>query len=88
MHHQIKCRTNRNGEKIMPLYDYECEACNHVQEITHNIHEKVTEYFCPKCDKVSQMKKIMSSLNFTLSGDCWAKDGYTKKSDKFNHYIG
>jgi putative FmdB family regulatory protein len=71
----------------MPLYDYECEICKGVQEISHRIRDKITEHHCQNCNKVTHMKKIITSLNFKLCGSCWAKDGYTTKLDKFNHYI-
>ena len=58
----------------MPLYTYECPICEIVFESIKKYEEIV---LCPKCNNKTQ--KIPSVSNFHLKGDCWAKDGYSKK---------
>lgn len=61
----------------MTLYEYECQSCGTViesfQHMTDPIHVKLD---CPKCGPDQPVHKIITSMNFTLKGRGWAKDGY------------
>ncbi|MBI3794120.1 MAG: zinc ribbon domain-containing protein [Nitrospinae bacterium] len=59
----------------MPIYEYACDKCKVVKEITHGISEKKSPK-CPKCGKV--MKRIMSLGSFQLKGTGWYKTDYPK----------
>ena len=62
----------------MPIYDFECEECGHVQE-----ELILTKDDIPKCMECgNDMKRIMSSSNFILKGRNWAKDSYGLKESK------
>ena len=60
----------------MPTYEYECDKCRALIEITHYMDDVGKEQRCPHCDNV--LKRIISSSNFTLKGGGWYKDGYDK----------
>lgn len=59
----------------MPLYDFKCPQCKkRFERIVKNDLEKVG------CDCGTQTKIVFNpSSNFHLKGDCWEKDGYSKK---------
>lgn len=55
----------------MPRYDYECPACDHPFEVSmtfaeYDLHKPQP---CPECGVVGN--RVISSVNFTLSGDDW-----------------
>jgi putative FmdB family regulatory protein len=62
----------------MPFYDYTCEACGEVweefQPITATPHT-----LCPVCGAEKAKRLISNPGGFKLSGDGWAKDGYSRK---------
>lgn len=60
----------------MKIYDYECKRCKFRLEdyYIYSDDELVT---CTICHK--PMDKLPSAPIFKLKGDCWEKDGYTKK---------
>tara|TARA_R100001463_G_C3485258_1_gene217402 strand:- start:216 stop:404 length:189 start_codon:yes stop_codon:yes gene_type:complete len=62
----------------MPIYEYKCEVCTHLEESIEDIDTK--EIQCPVCD--SKAKRIISLSSFELKGDGWYKDGYSSKSTK------
>jgi putative FmdB family regulatory protein len=43
----------------MPLYDYECQNCKHIQEELHSMSGPTYTIICKKC-KSEYMKKCMS----------------------------
>ncbi|MFQ5645574.1 MAG: FmdB family zinc ribbon protein [bacterium] len=52
----------------MPKYDYECDACNKIFEVTQRIHDDpLTE--CIYCG--GQVRKLISSSAFLLKGEGW-----------------
>ena len=61
----------------MPLYEFECECKNKVEEITKIGTETI---LCPVCGK--NMKKLMSVSSFHLKGNGWYATDYGKKSVK------
>lgn len=58
----------------MPIYDYQCQSCNKVEEF---IVMGKTKIICPVCGS-SDMKQLVSLSNFRLIGDNWSRDGYTR----------
>ncbi len=60
----------------MPVYEYECEECKHVNERTHSIKDIITKLKCDKCEKLAKVKRLISTTSFVLKGGGWFKDGY------------
>lgn len=66
----------------MPTYEYQCQTCDNVMEVFQKLKDnKLEEYCCNKCNSVQPVKKIITSMNFTLIGRGWAKDGYMNTYD-------
>jgi len=67
----------------MPVYEYECPACEKVFEVQQKISDDPLRE-CPECG--GPVKKLISQSAFHLKGGGWYKDGYSskggKKSDK------
>jgi putative FmdB family regulatory protein len=65
----------------MPLYEYSCETCKKVFEVTQGFHDAPLES-CPDCGAV--VKKLMSLGGFALRGNGWFSSDYKKatKEDK------
>ena len=61
----------------MPLYDLYCN-CGYVKEEVLKLDQEMPS--CPKCGH--QMRKAITGTTFILKGSGWAKDGYSKKSEK------
>lgn len=61
----------------MPIYEFECEACEETKEIFVTRTEQGAVIICESCGR--PMKKVMSLSSFILKGSGWAKDLYTKK---------
>lgn len=67
----------------MPIYEYKCQKCDHVEEVL----QKGTDPFyfegrgCPNCGAM-EMVRLMSLGSFHLKGGGWYSDGYSLKKDK------
>ena len=62
----------------MPVYEYQCEACNHQFELRQKFSDAPASE-CPACG--GEVKKLISNTAFTLKGGGWYAEGYgTKKS--------
>ena len=68
----------------MPIYEYKCQNCGFSFEIVQKINEKA-----PACGNTvvsgsvericsGKCNKLISKSSFSLKGDGWYKDGYTK----------
>lgn len=58
----------------MPVYEYQCEACNHAFEARQKFSdEPLTD--CPACG--GQVKKLISRAGFALKGSGWYQQGYS-----------
>ena len=58
----------------MPVYEYECPAC----EVVHEVQQRMADdplQDCPDCG--GPVKKIMSRSSFQLKGGGWYADGYS-----------
>jgi len=61
----------------MITYEYKCQNCNN----NFTIKKKITDdslIVCPKC-KSENIKQIITSSKFALSGSGWFSDEYQKK---------
>lgn len=61
----------------MPIYEYGCENCGHVEEIFQKISDDPLSE-CPKCH--GRIKKLMSMNTFHLKGSGWYVTDYASKS--------
>lgn len=62
----------------MPVYEYECKACEKVFEVQQKMAEEPLSS-CPDCQ--GSVSKLMSMSSFQLKGGGWYADGYASKSD-------
>jgi putative FmdB family regulatory protein len=60
---------------LMPLYEYECQACGHRLEAQQKLADAPLTK-CPECGK-EQLQKLISATSFTLKGGGWYKDLYS-----------
>ena len=58
----------------MPIYEYQCEACQDVIEAQQSLSDKPLTT-CPACAGV--LKKLISRSSFQLKGGGWYSDGYS-----------
>ena len=58
----------------MPIYEYECSACGHHEEIIQNFSDKPLTK-CPECS--GKMNKLISQSAFHLKGSGWYVTDYT-----------
>lgn len=66
----------------MPRYDYECEFCKKVFEVTQGFHDKPLDK-CIYCD--GKTRKLISNTGFVLKGKGWHVTDYpsTSRKDSF-----
>lgn len=53
----------------MPIYDFQCSACGHQQELMRKVSAPALET-CPQCQQ-NTFSKQLSAPNFQLSGSGW-----------------
>lgn len=58
----------------MPVYEYECDACQKVFELQQRISDKALTV-CPQCG--GSVRKLISRSSFQLKGGGWYTDGYS-----------
>ena len=62
------------------IYEYRCQICDCDIEIMQGILEGSKKMlYCPSCERMRPVKKLISRSSFILKGGAWAKDGYTKE---------
>jgi putative FmdB family regulatory protein len=66
--------------KVMPLYEYQCQVCEHKITVLQKMGECAIKE-CESCQELA-MKKLISMPNFQLKGGGWFKDGYSSKSSQ------
>lgn len=54
----------------MPLYDYACEDCGHVDEVSRRMSERNSPMECGQCG--GQMKLAFTKTEFLLRGGGWS----------------
>ena len=65
----------------MPIYEYQCDACNHELEALQKISDKPL-IECPSCG-ASALRKKVSAAGFRLKGSGWYETDF-KSSNKKN----
>ncbi len=60
----------------MPIYEYQCQGCQKLQEIIQKINDKPLKK-CPECG--GKLVKSVSLSGFQLKGGGWFQDGYASK---------
>ena len=60
----------------MPIYEFKCEVCSHIDEILMKISDPAPEK-CSVCG--AKVNKIMSKSSFSLKGTGWYATDYTSK---------
>jgi putative FmdB family regulatory protein len=55
----------------MPMFDFKCEKCGQEQEFMVKDGEQIV-----LCECGGEFSKVFRKVSFSLSGACWAKDGY------------
>jgi putative FmdB family regulatory protein len=63
----------------MPIYEYECEKCGHIEEIIQKISDTPL-CTCRYCS--GNLHKLVSHSSFHLKGTGWYVTDYAKKSAK------
>lgn len=61
----------------MPMYEYECAACEKVHEVLQKFSDAPLAE-CPDCGK--PVKKLMSRSSFALKGTGWYTTDYKRAS--------
>ena len=61
----------------MPIYEYQCESCEGVQEVLQKFSDKPLTK-CPECG--GRMHKLMSLNAFHLKGEGWYVTDYKGKN--------
>jgi len=62
----------------MPIYEYQCQACEHEFEALQKMSEdKLTD--CPECNK-PKLKKLISAAGFRLKGSGWYESDFKSSS--------
>lgn len=62
----------------MPVYEYECPACENVFEVQQRMTDEPLKS-CPDCQ--GEVKKLISASSFQLKGGGWYADGYSGSSN-------
>ena len=67
----------------MPIYEYQCQACQHELEALQKISDKPL-VDCPRCHKPALKKKV-SAAAFRLKGGGWYETDFKTGSKKNLH---
>lgn len=62
----------------MPVYEYECTACDKVFELQQRMSDEPLKC-CPECE--GEVRKLVSVSSFQLKGSGWFTDGYSSVSN-------
>lgn len=63
----------------MPLFEYRCHACAHLEEVLQK-HSDPAPEACPSCGRTGSMAKAISLTSFQLKGGGWYRDLYASQS--------
>ena len=64
----------------MPIYEYQCDDCNHVLDALQKVNDKPL-VDCPECGKKS-LRRLISAPNFRLKGEGWYETDFKKENRK------
>ncbi len=65
----------------MPIYEYQCQACDHKLEALQKVSDPLLET-CPECEEKA-LRKLVSNVAFRLAGSGWYETDF-KDKDKRN----
>lgn len=51
----------------MPRYDYQCIKCSTIIEVVHGFHDSNTSLYCPQCQGIQSVNKLICDTDFKLS---------------------
>jgi len=63
----------------MPIYEYQCTACQHRMELIQKISDPV-QTLCPQCSKET-LVKLISAAGFQLKGTGWYATDFKNKPE-------
>lgn len=63
----------------MPIYEFQCDACDHVWDELRKISDPVPEQ-CPKCQAPTVAQR-MTAAGFRLKGGGWYETDFKSGSD-------
>lgn len=66
----------------MPIYEYQCQSCQHEFEVLQKISDAALTD-CPQCRQPALKKKI-SAAGFRLAGSGWYETDFKKNGNKKN----
>lgn len=66
----------------MPIYEYQCEQCEHKMEALQKISDEPLQE-CPQCGK-SSLRKLVSAAAFRLKGSGWYETDFKDKKEQKN----
>jgi putative FmdB family regulatory protein len=66
--------------KAVPIYEYECKACQHRVETLQKISDEPLK-MCPACGK-PELKKLVSAAAFRLKGGGWYETDFKTGNKK------
>ncbi len=64
----------------MPIYEYQCEQCDHVLEAIQKMSDAPLSE-CPACGKPA-LKKLISASGFRLKGSGWYETDFKSGNRK------
>ena len=64
----------------MPIYEYQCESCEHKMEALQKISDDPLKD-CPSCNQPS-LKKLISAAGFRLKGGGWYETDFKTGNKK------
>lgn len=67
----------------MPIYEYQCKACNEKVEILQKLSDEPVKE-CPACHK-RKLVKLVSAAGFRLKGGGWYETDFKSGSKKNLH---
>jgi putative FmdB family regulatory protein len=74
------CLPGNDREIAMPIYEYQCDACEHKLEALQKISDTPLEV-CPDCGKPALIKQV-SAAGFRLKGSGWYETDFKKGAKK------
>ncbi len=64
----------------MPIYEYECQACNHYLDVLQKLSDDPLTY-CPECGE-AELRKLVSAPSFRLKGGGWYETDFKKDNQR------
>lgn len=58
------------------IYDYKCNECELVWEITRAVSQRDDVAICPDCTSTDTKRCVSYKTSFQLKGTGWERDGY------------